>query len=113
MPSARVITFFGQLAPLLFRELRHGEQVVVHERVIPRHLPDLALSHAVGAAVTDVADEHLALLAAEERAHHGRAHAVELARARAALDDLTVGEANAGQQAVLLRSAERRSETAR
>jgi hypothetical protein len=54
-----------QLALLLFRELGHREQVVVHQRVIARHLTDLVVADAVGAAVANVPDEHLPLSRAE------------------------------------------------
>ena len=63
---------------------------------------DLPLAHAVAARVADVADVHAALAGAEHRAHHRRPHAVVLARARAALEDLPVGHADAREQAVFL-----------
>src|SRR4051812_43084784 len=69
--------------------------------MIARHELDLLAAHAVSPAVTDVADEHLALARAEQAADDRRAHALAFARARAALDDLPVGNANTAEQPVL------------
>jgi len=101
MPSARVITFFGN-SLRLFGELGHCKQVVVDQRVIAGHLLDLTCSHAVRAAVADVTDVHLFLARAEQAADHRGAHTVELTRTSAAIDDLAIGNADARQQPVLL-----------
>ena len=96
------MTFFGQLALLLFGEVGHREQVVVDERVVARHLAQLAAPNAVAAAVADVPDVHPVLLGRKERAHHGGPHAAALARLGAALEDLAVGDADAREQPVFL-----------
>ncbi len=96
------MTFFGQLALLLVRQVRHREQVVVDERVVAREQLDVALAHPVAARVAHVADVHPPLLWAEHRADDRGAHAVVLARPRRPLEDLAVRDADAREQAVLL-----------
>ena len=90
-----------ELAALLLGEVRHRQQVVVDERVIAREQLDGAGAHAIATRVADVADVHAVLARAEHRAHHRRAHAVVLARAGRALEDLAVRHADPGEEAVL------------
>src|SRR5581483_6160085 len=90
----------GQLAPLLVRHVRHGGEVVVHQRVVAGHLLDLAAAHAVRATVTDVAEIHAILAGRVQRADDRRAHTAEILRARAVLVDFAVREAYRGQELV-------------
>src|SRR4051794_7172046 len=69
--------------------------------MVASHLLDLPAAYAVRAAVADVPDVHLFLPRAEQATDHRGAHAVVFTGARAAIDDLTVGDANARQEAIL------------
>src|SRR5450755_3469511 len=70
--------------------------------MIAGHLFDLPAAHAVRATVADVPDVHFFLAGAEQTADDRRAHAVELARASAAIYNLAIRDADPGQEPVLL-----------
>ena len=74
---------------------------VADERVVARHLDDVGAADAVAAAVADVAHGHLVGRAREHGGDDGRAHAEVGHRPQRAVEDATVGQAQAGDDVVL------------
>src|SRR6185436_16348236 len=68
--------------------------------MVASHLPQLSVANSIAAAVADVPDVHAVVLGRKERSHHGGAHAATFARLGAALEDLAVGDANAGKKSI-------------
>jgi hypothetical protein len=96
---ARDDVLVGEVALLLFRHVRLGFLVVLEQGMVARDLRDASGADAVAAAVADVRDVHL--VAADQRGHDGRAHALVADVARRRLEDAVVRQLDAAHQAVL------------
>ena len=97
-PSAREMMFLGS-RELLFAEVGVPCERVADERMVARHLLDLAVADAVAAAVADVRDLNHAGVARDVQRDERRSHALVLEPGAGDLVDVGVGFAHAHDQA--------------